>query len=173
MSSLLSLLLILFLVFTARNKRLNRGGRSLSVPPVRKTTADPSDPEGKSFSERYREDPAQTAGMKGRTSTVPASGRSAILEADNDLDNMLAGRKFHVPGKDSSYGSRFARADRSVNRFKDSSFFEGLEDRQNDWLARQLREEQRSKARMMSDMMSLKLEHEKNHRRENRVIGKR
>ena len=45
----------------------------------------------------------------------------------------------------------------------------GLEDRENDWLARQLREEAKLKSRMYSDMAALKQEHLSEHRRINGI----
>ena len=178
MTSLLSLFIIIFLIMSTRKGRSDRNiSRSGTAVPKR-TVSQAKTNRQESFSERYREDPAATAGMTGRTSTVPATGRSAILEADGDLNEMLAGRKYHTPGKDTTEGSLldtiFAGGGRKkASRLKDSSLFAGFEDRQNDWLARQLREEQHLKARMMSDMMSLKMEHERKHKQENRVIGKR
>ena len=179
MTSLLSIFIIIFLIMSTRKGRSDRN-KSWSGTAVPKRTVSPAATSRKeSFSERYREDPAATAGMTGRTSSVPAAGRSAILEADGDLDEMLAGRKYHTPGKDITEGGGFldtvfaGTGRKKGSRLKDSSLFAGFEDRQNDWLARQLREEQHLKARMMSDMMSLKMEHERKHRQENRVIGKR
>lgn len=172
MASILTIIIIIFLVFRSRQMRSGQFG-----PPVKKKQAPKGsvpaagDTEwGTGFAEQYREDPAMAAGMKGRKSTVPATGRSAILESDGELDSMLAGRKRHTPGKDTAeqsgiFGAQIFAGKNTRSRLKDSSLFIGFEDRQNDWLARQLREEQRAKARIMSDMMSLKLEHEREHKR--------
>ena len=188
MSSIITLFIVLCLVIITRRNRsgrisktketLQQGGPALS--PGRKLARQMEEMRnnGQSgFAEEYREDPAQVAGMKGRSSTVPASGRSSILEADDELDSMLAGRKRKTPGKDSTEGismldAFFSGAGSRQNGLKDKSQFAGFEDRQNDWLARQLREEQAAKRRVMSDMMSLKIEHEKDHRRINKIIGK-
>lgn len=179
MASILTIIIIIFLVFRSRQMRSGQFGapvKKKQVPQNTRAGADKSE-WGTGFAEQYHEDPAAAAGMKGRKSAVPAAGRSAILEADGELDSMLAGRKRHTPGKDTAeqngiFGAQIFGGKNNRSRLKDSSLFAGFEDRQNDWLARQLREEQRAKVRIMSDMMSLKVEHEKNHRRENMVIGR-
>ena len=146
-----------------------------------------------SFAESYREDPAQTAGMKGRRSTVPASGRSSILEADDELNEMLAARRNRIQKADSAEGGSpdeemtlldmmFAgrakkrsignlsgqaawkhRAEKGASSGGLSGIFAGFEDRGNDWLAKQIQEEEHAKRRIMSDMLSLKVEHEQKH----------
>ena len=172
MASILTIIIIIFLVFNSRKMRSGQFGAPVKKKQAPQNTgAGAGQPEwGTGFAEQYREDPAMAAGMKGRKSTVPAAGRSAILESDGELDSMLAGRKKHTPGKDTAeqagiFGAQIFGGKNNRSRLKDSSLFAGFEDRQNDWLARQLREEQRAKARIMSDMMSLKLEHEREHGR--------
>ena len=172
MASILTIIIIIFLVFNSRKMRSGQFGAPVKKKQAPQNTgAGAGQPEwGTGFAGQYREDPAMAAGMKGRKSTVPAAGRSAILESDGELDSMLAGRKKHTPGKDTAeqsgiFGAQIFAGKNTRSRLKDSSLFIGFEDRQNDWLARQLREEQRAKARIMSDMMSLKLEHEREHGR--------
>ena len=144
-----------------------------------------------SFAEDYHEDPAAVAGMKGRTSTVPSTGRSSILEADDELNEMLAARRKKPDGSEMNMLDMLF-ANGGVNRrgkggmaayHKDAKgtkagglngIFEGFEDRGGDWLAMQIRDEERAKARIMSDMMSLKIEHEKEHAGIHKnIIGRR